>query len=302
MAMASVEATAIGADGTIGKWQEGSPMTTPRFLPSSVRLEDTVYVVGGQNTIALSGTERADLLADGTIGPWVSDTPLNIPRRAAGAVGVGNAIYILGGMNGPIGQAAPVNAVEVAYRVSGRALGREVEAGDPDEASYKEWKSAAPLDAQTYMSQALDRLSSGDFRVVLFDTGEAIRIDPGNYQAYNIRADALYRIGDTSGSINALKASLEIKENNFDALMGMGNIQFNQSNFPEAVRYFGKAAEAMPDSQPAHEQLGKAYLQTGNREAAEKEFERLLDRTPDSPSIQKLLELSRQGPEKTSGN
>ena len=190
MAMATVETVKVSLDSSLAEWKETTSMNTRRFLNSSIRMGNTLYAIGGQNTVTLTSTERSDVMEDGKLSPWIPDTPLNTPRRAAGAVRVDKAIFILGGMNGPIGQASPVHNVEFATKNQSKALGHWVQADSPEHNSYKHWKNSIPLDSQAHLRQALDLLPHQRYESVLFNTSEAIRIDPSNFQAYNIQGDA----------------------------------------------------------------------------------------------------------------
>jgi tetratricopeptide (TPR) repeat protein len=294
MAVQTAEAAEVISDSTVSPWTDLSAMTTRRFLNSAVRMDRTIYVLGGQNTVALSATERAEILPDGSLSGWMVDTPLNIPRRAAGAVGVGDTLYVIGGMNGPIGRASPVNAVEFAYRRPGVGLGHWVKPDSPDYTSYLAWKNSAPTDAVSHLEQSQNALAYDRYEAALFDASEALRLDPNSFEAYNIRADVSFRLGKPEDAIEALRQSLAIHENNFNALIGMGNIFATQERFREAVPYFQEAVRVNPESVPAHEQLGKAFLRTGDYVAAAAEFRWVLEKNPDSPPAQELLEFSIQ--------
>jgi Flp pilus assembly protein TadD len=294
MAVSSVETAEVERDASVGEWKEISDMITRRFLTDSVRMDSTVYVLAGQNTVALTATEHAEIQPDGSLSPWESDTPLNVPRRAAGAVRVGDALYVLGGMNGPIGRATAVNSVELAYRKPGARLGHWVDAGSPEIAAYRTWKTAVPVDSVSHLQEARSALEVQRFKAALFDISEALRLDPSSYEAYNIRADAYFRMGKVPLAKEALGRSLQLNDHNFNALFGMGNILANEKKYETAVGYFQKAVEAKPDSVQAHEQLGKIYLEVGKDAAAEAEFRWVLQKDPNDAPARKLLDLSHQ--------
>ena len=71
-------------------WKDVAPLYTNRFLNTAIVVGDTVYTMGGHNTINLTATDKTTINEDGTLEPWEADTPINIPRRAAVAVEVNN--------------------------------------------------------------------------------------------------------------------------------------------------------------------------------------------------------------------
>lgn len=294
MAVDTVETARVAPDASLGEWTETSQMATRRFLNGAVRMDTTVYVLGGQNTVALTSTERSEILPDGRLSTWVPDTPLNVARRAAGAVAVGDAVYVLGGMNGPIGRAAPVNSVEFAHRRPGFPLGHWGVPDGPEYADYKKWKSAIATDSEAHLAQAAALSPTDQRNSILFNTAEAIRIDPRNYEAYNIMADAYFRMGKVDRAVKILQRSLEVARNNYDALVELGNIHLSREQFPEAIEYYRKALEAKPDSTVAHAQIGKAHLGLKDYAAAASEFQWILDRHPESSGVRWLLDLAEQ--------
>ena len=294
MAVSSAETAQIAPDSSVGEWMETSPMITRRFLNNTVRMDKTVYVMAGQNTVALTATERAEIQPDGSLGPWNPDTPLNIARRAAGAVRVGDALYVLGGMNGPIGEASPVDSVEYAFRNPGAGLGHWVDADSPERTAYNTWKASVPLDSTSHIQEAALALDYERYNSALFDASEALRLNPASFEAFNVRADAYFRMGNIPLAKEALRKSLEINGNNFNALFGMGSILAHEKNFTEAVAYFKKAVQVNSESVPAHEQLGKAYLRAGNSGSASAEFRWVIQKDPQDTSAQELLDLSTQ--------
>jgi tetratricopeptide (TPR) repeat protein len=259
-----------------------------------VLLGDTIYTISGQNTINLSSVERAEILDDGFLSDWTPETPLNIPRRAASSVAVGDTIYTVGGMFGPMGSAFSIDTVESASVKPGRKLGNFVDAESPEMTSYRAWKEAVsiPFDAQSHLQHAREYLMRKDFEVVLFDIAEVIKLSPDNYEAYNLRGDVYYRMGNVKEAEAALRKSLDIKEDNFDALIGLGTINFERGDLENAIIYYKKGIMVNADSIAAHENLGNAYLSGGDYAAAAQEFQWVVDKDPGSEHAKLLLEMS----------
>lgn len=304
-AMDSVGTAEVRPDSTLTEWKETAPMSTRRFLNTALLIgEDTIYTIAGQNSIALTSTERATIMEDGSLSKWVPDTPLNIPRRAAVAVSVGDSIYVMGGDLGHMGREFSIQNVESASIsrsktttkdgsiVPKRRLGYWVKSDSPDFENYKVWKKSVPFDSQMHLKKAHESLSAKKYDSVLFDTSEALKAYPEFFQAYNVRGDAYYRMGKVDLAIDALKKSLAIREDNFDALIGLGTINFRKENLSEAIAYYKRAVQSEPDSVTAHDNLGNTYLNQGDYDAAAKEFQWILKREPDSVNARQHLDLA----------
>lgn len=303
-AMDSVGTAEVRPDSTITEWKETTPMSTRRFLNTALIIGDTIYAITGQNSIALTSTERATILKDGSLSQWVPDTPLNIPRRAAAAVEVGNTIYVMGGDLGHMGREFSIQHVESASVPRSRTttkdesivpesrLGYWVKSDSPDFENYKTWKKSVPFDSQMHLKKARENLSKKKYDSVLFDTSEALKTYPEFFEAYNVEGDAYYRMGKVDLAIDALKKSLAIREDNFDALIGLGTINFRKEQLSEAITYYKRAVQSEPDSVAAHDNLGNAYLSQGDYGAAAKEFQWILEREPDSVNARQHLELA----------
>ncbi len=300
-AMNSVETSEVNEDSSTGEWKEVAPMYTRRFLNAAVLKGDTIYTIAGQNTINLSSVDKAKILDDGTLSGWVPETPLNIPKRAASSVIIDNTIYVLGGMVGPMGLAFSINVVESALINPEKGLGSWIKKDSQEFSYYKTWKEAVPLDAQSHLKHARDYLSRKEFDVVFFDLDEALKIHPESYEAYNLKGDAHYRLGEIDLAEEALKKSLAIKKDNFNALVGLGNISYEKGSYEEAITYYEEGVKLNADSIALRDNLGNAYLSGGDYTAASKEFQWILDKEPDSEHARLLLDLSLKSLEEEDG-
>jgi hypothetical protein len=292
-AMYSVETAVALGDGAVSEWKETSPMYVRRFLNTAVLAGDSIYSISGHNSIDLTSTERASILADGMLGAWEPDTPLNNPRRAAASVFVGDTLYVLGGMLGPIRAALSLDDVESAIIAPDKKLGGWALSGSAELESYKEWKAAVPVDAKGHLYNAIKLLPRGNYKKVFFDIDEALRIHPEYLDAYNLKGDVSYRMGRVDAAIEALKKSIEIKADDFSALVGLGSISFEQKDFQSALDYYKRAVQSDPESVPVHYNLGNTYLSMKEYAAASEEFEWVLEKEPDAEGVEQLLEVSR---------
>jgi len=78
-----------------------------------------------------------------------------------------------------------------------------------------------------------------------------------------------------------------------ETLVRMGYVLLNQERFEDAVTLFQINAECYPDSYLSYENLGEAYMMTGQKERALQNFQKSLDLNPANEyARQKLKELN----------
>ncbi|MBE9532108.1 MAG: tetratricopeptide repeat protein [Proteobacteria bacterium] len=301
-ATGSIEMATIQSDSTTSAWKDVAPLYTNRFLNTAIIVGNTAYTFGGHNTINLAATDRTTFNEDGTLTAWEPDTPINIARRAAVAVEVNNVIYVIGGMIRPMAVSVSIDSVETAVIEPGKKLGNWIEDSGHAYAIYQQWKDEISVDVRNHMLHGRAYLKNKKYKTALFDASEALKVKPGFYAAYNLRADVYYRMGEKDKAIEALKNSLESKEDNLEALVGLGYIYVEKGDHLKGVSYYKSAVKAHPDSVIAHYNLGQTYLVIDEYEKANKEFEWMLEKDPDSTEAKHLLEMSNKHIEKLKGN
>lgn len=103
----SVSSAQFQSDGSIGAWQELTPLPTPLGYASVVIHQDALYVIGGykDNNPGTSGVVsdilRASFQADGTLSAWSPVMALGQPMGVAraGAAIVGSSLFVVGGLS-----------------------------------------------------------------------------------------------------------------------------------------------------------------------------------------------------------
>ena len=301
-ATGSVEMATVKNDSNTSAWKDVAPLYTNRFLNTAIVVGDTVYTVGGHNTINLAATDKATINKDGSLRAWEPETPINIPRRAAVAVEVNSTIYVLGGMIRPMAVSVSIDSVEKAVIVPGKKLGNRVQEGSHGHATYKQWKEGVPEDVKNHLLHGRAYLRQKKFETVLYDASEALKVKPNYFEAYNLRGDAYFRMGKSAKAIEALEASLKAEKDNLEALLGLGFIYVDKGDYDSGVNYYMSAVEVHPDSVIAHYNLGQTYLVVDEYEKANKEFQWMLDNDPDSQEAKHLLEMSKKHLKKLEGN
>lgn len=101
---AGVFAARLGADGTLGPWQQLRALPEPRSHHAVVVERGAVYVIGGlggnaaRNPVQHKSVLRAAIARDGTLGEWrqVSELPHSYATHSAFVFG--DALWVVGGV------------------------------------------------------------------------------------------------------------------------------------------------------------------------------------------------------------
>lgn len=100
--LSSVEYTKVNSDGSLGTWQNTSPLNFPRGFLAVVHANGRLYAIGGDdgNGGVYNTIERATIQSDGSLSNWEIISYMSESRYALDAVTINGYIYILGGDNG----------------------------------------------------------------------------------------------------------------------------------------------------------------------------------------------------------
>lgn len=96
----SVKYAAINSDGTLGSWQTGANMITPRKNFQAVVFNGYLYAIGGSNASgALLSMEMTPLLPTGALGGWQSAGQQYNYRESFASTVVRGNLYMIGGID-----------------------------------------------------------------------------------------------------------------------------------------------------------------------------------------------------------
>ena len=101
-----VEYAAIQKDGSLGPWQQTSPIIAGRFYNAAIASNGFIYTFGGgsghtgKQNYPIASVERAKIQPDGSLGPWLSIGEMLSPRRGLKTVIHNNTVYAIGGYDG----------------------------------------------------------------------------------------------------------------------------------------------------------------------------------------------------------
>ncbi|MEO8211279.1 MAG: serine hydrolase [bacterium] len=106
----------------------------------------------------------------------------------------------------------------------------------------------------------------------------------------------LYNIIQTDGIPAAINKVSEIKENsvrfdiNEDELNSFGYMFLNKNKFDEAIALFTFLVQAFPESANGFDSLGEAYMKSGDKTSAIKNYERSLELDPENDNARKMID------------
>jgi len=83
--------------------------------------------------------------------------------------------------------------------------------------------------------------------------------------------------------VERLQAELRTNPKNFEALVEMANIHFDQKNFEDAIGLYSRALEVRPDMVNVRTDLGTALFYANRHDDAIAEFKRALELDPTHP-------------------
>ena len=149
--VATVQFSALGAEGTNGTWTATTAFTTGRHSHTSVVHNGYLYVIGGCSTgtppactAYLSDVQYALIAADGTVGTWTATTSFTTARKGHTSVVFNNYVYVIGGTTG-----TPQSDVQYAYICDGTTAGG-CTAGSGNVGKVSAWASTTAFTSARY--------------------------------------------------------------------------------------------------------------------------------------------------------
>ena len=95
---ADVQVAAVRADGSLGAWQDTTPLPTAVNAAAAVASGGRLFVLGGNSGAAyLDSVQTARIARDGRVGEWRAAPPFADARVSLAAVAAGEYLYVLGG-------------------------------------------------------------------------------------------------------------------------------------------------------------------------------------------------------------
>ncbi|MFQ5560817.1 MAG: tetratricopeptide repeat protein, partial [Nitrospinota bacterium] len=279
----AVEWTTILPSGELEAWKELSPMQTKRIGGGAIVVKDTVYVVGGQNTISLSAVERAQVRADGTLTEWVADTPLSDSRVGPALASDRDVIYVIGGFR----QGAYLNEVLRGYYVKGKPLGTW--SNSPQFlAFWDKTKDLIPLDAENHFKLAWQHLTQKEYDSAIKELNLGLKIKSNLPDPYNLLGAAYHEKEMFDKAIENYETALKLSPGDGRIYLNIGGVRYKMGEIGQAEKMFREAVKYSPDFQPAWIKLFSLLSETGRCEELKGEVQKFYKSYGRVEAVEKL--------------
>ncbi len=163
-------------------------------------------------------------------------------------------------------------------------------------AAYADMQEALTLERKPeyYLLSASVAMNLEDYEAARTDASNALRLDPSLFNAYLLRAKAKVALGDYSTAISDMDSYLNYFPRDAAGLNLAGRISLEDENYLKALTYYNKALKISKAEPDYFSGRGKAYLQTGMHEYAQRDFSMALDLNPKNGELWYLKGLARQ--------
>jgi tetratricopeptide (TPR) repeat protein len=145
------------------------------------------------------------------------------------------------------------------------------------------WSHAVRLEPQNWLAwnmRGLARESSGDLDGAVADFDASLAIDPGYSAAYVNRGRARIGKGDVRGAVEDWDDALALNPAAYEARLNRGGARLMLGDASGAVEDLERAVTETPGSASAWYNLASAHLATGNRGLAVRDCRRALELSP----------------------
>ena len=120
----------------------------------------------------------------------------------------------------------------------------------------------------------------------------AIAVTENNFFAYNVAGDELALKGDYKTAEKYFLTVLEIKPDDADAMMGLGQLAFKNKNYDRSLKYYQKSLDARPDNAETLTMIGEILSLTGKTDMAIYYYSKALILNPSDPEIYNQLGIA----------
>lgn len=148
-----------------------------------------------------------------------------------------------------------------------------------------------------YANRAATYFQRGDDTRAIADLDQAIRLDPRNYQAISLRAQARARQGDFVRAIADVTSTLSLRPDEAAGLRARGSLHQRKGDTVAAFADFDAALRVNPDDAETLQQRAALYLAMNRLDQARRDADRSLEiRAQSAASLMMRAEIrSRQG-------
>ena len=151
----------------------------------------------------------------------------------------------------------------------------EAKAKADDDAAIADYTEAIrldPGDAEAYYNRGVIYAHKGDYDAAVADYTEAIRLDPGDATAYYNRGFDYGKIGDYPRAIAYYSEAIRLGPGDATAYFARGNAYGEIGDHTRAIADYSEAIRLDPEDATAYYYRGISYLKMGDRAKAEADF------------------------------
>lgn len=239
---------------------------------------------------------------DDAIRDFTEAAPLDPTNAAAYQLRLGDAFYAKGEPLAALAAYRSAAAARAPSAAAFRGLGNAHYAlrQYPEAvAAYGQALSRDPVDGRSALHRAWARQAIGEREGALADLTRAIETLPPSAHLFLSRADLRRQLGERDRALEDYFAALDVAPGDPVALYGAARTLLDLGRVPEAepllARLIRVAGDDPARAAAAGFQLGRAKLATGFYDAAEFEFTRSLELSPDDADAHVNRALARLG-------
>jgi len=137
---------------------------------------------------------------------------------------------------------------------------------------YRQAVQRNPNNADACYNLGVYYARSGNYKKAIEAFKRAVKVKPDDAEAHFSLGLAYGQTGLCEEEIQAYKHALKIKPDLARAYCNLGNSYNKLGLYEKSIEAFIQAVKLNPDNAPTHHNLGATYLQTGDRNAALKEY------------------------------
>lgn len=128
--------------------------------------------------------------------------------------------------------------------------------------------------AEVLINRGAAEGSRNNFKQAISDITEGLNIDPENKNGYFNRSIAYYTVGQYDNALKDYDAYLKLDPFNANVWYESGMIQRGLNRNQEAIESLNKAIQLNPKINVAYLERARAYAQSGNKAAAQQDYQR----------------------------
>jgi tetratricopeptide (TPR) repeat protein len=139
---------------------------------------------------------------------------------------------------------------------------------------YQELRSEGPGDSAIDVALARIWDAWGNYQSATEHAQDALRLNPGSMEAWDLLARIYLHAGDLQSSRSAWLTALSLQEEDVSALANLGYVFMEERNWEQARLMLERALELDGSLQEARDHLGIVLAQVGDEEGALQQFAR----------------------------